>query len=66
MLTPEQIEEVKAIVREADHAFDRRNYEGFSQKIWDATAQAIRFIATQRGWPHDTNEEIDDAGRRFG
>jgi len=65
MLTPAQIEEVKAIVREADHAFDRRNYEGFSQKIWDATAQAIRFIATQRGWPHDTNEEIDDAGRRL-
>ena len=28
MLTPAQIQEVKAIVREADRAFDRRNYEG--------------------------------------
>ena len=65
MLTPEQIQEVKAIVREADRAFDRRNYEGFSQKIWDATAQAIRFIAAERGWPHETDTEIDAAGRRL-
>ena len=65
MLTPEQIEEVKAIVREADRAFDRRNYEGFSQKIWDATAQAIRFIAKERGWPHDTDREIYDSGCRI-
>ncbi len=63
MLTPEQIQEVKAIVREADRAFDRRNYEGFSQKIWDATAQAIRFIAKERGWPHETDADIDAAGR---
>lgn len=65
MLTPEQIQEVKAIVREADRAFDRRNYEGFSQKIWDATAQAIRFIAEERGWPHETDADIDAAGRRL-
>lgn len=65
MLTPEQIQEVKAIVHEADRAFDRRNYEGFSQKIWDATAQAIRFIAEERGWPHETDTEIDAAGRRL-
>ena len=65
MLTPQQIEEVKAIVREADRAFDRRNYEGFSQKIWDATAQAIRFIAKERGWPHETDRELYDSGCRL-
>ena len=65
MLTPEQVQEVKAIVLEADRAFDRRNYEGFSQKIWDATAQAIRFIAKERGWPHETDREIYDSGCRI-
>ena len=65
MLTPEQVQEVKAIVREADRAFDRRNYEGFSQKIWDATAHAIKCIAKERGWPHDTNADISAAGRRL-
>ena len=65
MLTPEQIQEVKAIVREADRAFDRRNYEGFCRKIWEGTAQAIRFIAKERGWPHETDADVDDAGRRL-
>ena len=65
MLTPEQIQQVKVIVREADRAFDRRNYEGFSQKIWEATAQAIHFIAEERGWPHETDADIDAAGRRL-
>ena len=65
MLTPEQIQEVKAIVREADRAFDRRNYEGFCRKIWEGTAQAIRFIAKERGWPHETDKEIYDAGSRL-
>ena len=65
MLTPEQVEEVKATVREADRAFDRRDYEGFSRKIWDATAQAIGFIAKQRGWPHATFDEVYECGKRI-
>ena len=56
---------LKAMVKDADAAFDRQDYQKFYAKMWDATAQAIRFVAIERGWPHATDAEVEAAGLRL-
>lgn len=65
MLSPEQVREVRRKVWLADQAFARRDYELFSQRIWEATAHAIKCVAQERGWPCATYCEISAAGRRL-
>ncbi len=65
MLPPEQARKVQSVVWEADLALGRQNYGLASQKIWDATALAIKFVAEKRGWPHATFEEVYAAGRKI-
>ncbi len=65
MLSPEQTREVQSIVWEADLALGRQDYRLAAVKIWDATAEAIKCVARERGWPHETYAEIYDAGRKI-
>ena len=65
MLSPKQVQEVRNKVWLADQAMAQRDYELFSQRIWEATAHAIKCIAKERGWPCETYREVSDAGRRL-
>ena len=65
MLSPEQARKVQSVVWEADLALGQQDYCLASQKMWDATALAIKFVAEERGWPHATFEEIYAAGRKI-
>ena len=65
MLTPEQIRKVQTAVWEADLALGQQKYQVASEKIWHATALAIKFVAAERGWPHDTFDDIYAAGRKI-
>ncbi len=46
-------------------ALGQRDFQVASQKVWDATALAIKFVAEERGWPHATFEEVYAAGRKI-
>lgn len=65
MLTPEQVRKVQTAVWEADLALGQRDYQLASEKIWDATALAIKYVAEKRGWPHETFSDIYAAGRKI-
>ena len=65
MLSPKQVQEVRNKVWLADQAMAQRDYELFSQRIWEATAHAVKCIAKERGWPCETYREVVDAGRRL-
>ena len=63
MLTRKQTRQVQSTVWEADEVLGQQDYQLASQKMWDATALAIRFVAEARGWPHATFEDIYAAGQ---
>ena len=65
MLTPEQVQEVRNKVWLADQALARRDHERFCQRIWEATAHAIKCVASERGWPCRTDAEIYAAGTKL-
>ena len=65
MLPPGKARKVQCALWEADLALGRQEFRVASQKIWDATALAIKFVAEERGWPHATFEEIYAAGRKI-
>ena len=65
MLSPKQSRNVQRVLWEADLALGQQEFRVASQKIWDATALAIQFVAAERGWPHATFEEIYAAGRKI-
>ena len=65
MLSPGQARKVQCVLWEADLALGQREYRVASQKVWDATALAIKFVAEERGWPHATFEEVYAAGRKI-
>ena len=37
-----------------------------SEKLWGAATQALIAVADQRGWPHDSRQELKVAARRLG
>lgn len=49
MLTPEQSQEVRNKVWLADQAMAQRDHELFCERIWEATAYAIKCVANERG-----------------
>ena len=65
MLSPGKARKVQCALWEADLALGQQEFRVASQKIWDATALAIKFVAEERGWPHATFEEIYAAGRKI-
>lgn len=65
MLTLEQVRKVQSTVWEADLALGQQDYQLASQKMWDATALAIKFVAEERGWPHATFDDIYAAGQKI-
>ncbi len=60
MLTPEQIQAARNIIKEADRAFDADDVRLGSQKLWDAAASLVAIVAKQRGWPHETPDDLGD------
>ena len=60
MLTPEQLQAAHSLVKEADRAFDTGDVRLGSQKLWNAAASLVSIIAKQRGWPHETSDDLGD------
>jgi hypothetical protein len=65
MLTPESIRAAHSLVKEADRAFAVGDARLGSQRLWDAAAALVAIIAKQRGWPHQTPDDLGDAAERL-
>ena len=61
VLEPGQIQAARSLVTEADRAFDDGDIRLGSQKLWDAASSLVTIIAKQRGWPHETPDDLGEA-----
>ena len=66
MLTPESIEAAHKFIEESSRAFDAGDTCLGSQKLWDAASSVMAAAARQRGWPHETPDDLGEAAERLG
>ena len=61
-------EEHKAVsrqyIQQADEELERGDYLQASEKAWGAAVRAVKCIAGQRGWEHDSHRHLFTAARR--
>ena len=49
------------LLEDADREFGRCNIGLTSERLWEATASAVRAVCVCRGWRHDEYEHLRDA-----
>ena len=52
-------------IRQADDVIDRADYLQASENAWDAAVRAVKSIAVQRGWEHDSHRHLFTVARRI-
>ena len=53
------------LLDEADHEFGRSNYGLTSEKLWEATRDAVTAVCLCRGWQHEEYGHFRDAIERL-
>jgi uncharacterized protein (UPF0332 family) len=64
-VTEEHKEVSRRFMQQADEELDRGDYLQASEKAWGAAVRAVKCIAGQRGWEHDSHRHLFSAARRI-
>ena len=48
-----------------DDEIERGELEEACNKLWEAAVHAIKAVAEQRGWPHNTDAQLEDTVHRL-
>ena len=53
-----RIQKARALLKDASRAFDADEIREGSRLMWEASKSAISAVAEQRGWPHETCDDL--------
>ena len=60
----EHSERSRLYIRQADECLARRKRRKASRKGWEAAAESVKAIATQRGWSHNSQSLMVDVAQQ--
>ena len=53
-----RIQKARALLKDGSRAFDADDTREGSRLMWEASKSAISAVAEQRGWPHETYDDL--------
>ena len=54
----ERIRKARALLKDASRAFDADEVREGCRLLWEASRTGISAVAEQRGWPHETRDDL--------
>lgn len=58
MLTEDRIQKTKALLSDADLAFDQGRFREGSRMMWEAARLSVVAVADSKGWPSETLDDL--------